>query len=39
MQLPVHVVGYDQRTGSSLPLSANSYKAKQKFKMDLPGAI
>lgn len=37
--MQLHVVGYDQLTGSSLPLSANSYKAKQKFKMDLQGGI
>lgn len=37
--MQLHVVGYDKLTGSLLPLSANSYKAKQKFKMDLPGAI
>lgn len=38
--MQLHVVGYDQLTGSSLdPLSANSFKSKQKFKVDLPGAI
>ena len=37
--MQLHMVAYDQHTGSSLSLYANSYKSKPKFKMDLPGAI